>query len=72
MRPSGEGRPGAIRGQPDDGSDVRGLMFSIAYRMTGSVTEAEDVAQEAFFRLERARRSGVVIDSRCAPPRMPP
>lgn len=63
MRPSGEGLPGAISGLPDDGSDLRGLMFSIAYRMTGSVTEAEDVVQEAFFRLERARRGGVVVDS---------
>jgi RNA polymerase sigma-70 factor (TIGR02957 family) len=38
-------------------------MFSIAYQMTGRVTEAEDLVQEAFFRLERARRSGVVVDS---------
>jgi RNA polymerase sigma-70 factor, ECF subfamily len=63
MRPSGDGLPGAISGLPDDESDLRGLMFSIAYRMTGSVTEAEDVVQEAFFRLERARRGGVVVDS---------
>ena len=38
-------------------------MFSIAYQMTGSVTEAEDLAQEAFFRLERARQSGVAVES---------
>lgn len=38
-------------------------MFSIAYRMTGSVAEAEDVVQEAFFRLERARQGGVVVES---------
>jgi RNA polymerase sigma-70 factor (ECF subfamily) len=38
-------------------------MFSIAYRMTGSVTEAEDLVQEAFFRLERARQSGVTVES---------
>jgi RNA polymerase sigma-70 factor (ECF subfamily) len=38
-------------------------MFSIAYRMTGSVAEAEDLVQEAFFRLERAQRSGVVVES---------
>ena len=38
-------------------------MFSIAYRMTGSVAEAEDLVQEAFFRLERARQSGVVVES---------
>ncbi|MGA7420465.1 MAG: sigma-70 family RNA polymerase sigma factor, partial [Acidimicrobiales bacterium] len=38
-------------------------MFSIAYPMTGCVTEAEDLVQEAFFRLERARQSGVVVES---------
>jgi RNA polymerase sigma-70 factor (ECF subfamily) len=38
-------------------------MFSIAYRMTGRVTEAEDIVQEAFFRLERAGQNGVVVES---------
>jgi RNA polymerase sigma-70 factor (ECF subfamily) len=38
-------------------------MFSIAYRMTGSVAEAEDLVQEALFRLERARQSGVMVES---------
>lgn len=42
---------------------LRPRLFAIAYRMTGSVTEAEDLLQEAFFRLERARRSGVVVES---------
>jgi RNA polymerase sigma-70 factor (TIGR02957 family) len=32
---------------------LRPLAFSIAYRMLGSVTEAEDVVQEAFLRLYR-------------------
>ncbi len=49
--------------QPGNAADLRGLMFSIAYRMTGSVAEAEDLVQEAFFRLERARQSGVVVES---------
>ncbi len=49
--------------QPDNEADLHGLMFSIAYRMTGSVSEAEDLVQEAFFRLERSRQSGIVVDS---------
>jgi len=31
-------------------AEYRPLMFSIAYRMTGSVTDAEDIVQEAFLR----------------------
>ncbi len=37
---------------------LRPLMFAIAYRMTGSVSEAEDIVQEAFLRYHRAA-SGV-------------
>lgn len=35
--------------------ELRPLMFSIAYRMLGSVSEAEDVVQEAFLRLHQAQ-----------------
>jgi RNA polymerase sigma-70 factor (ECF subfamily) len=42
---------------------LRGLMFSIAYRMIGSVSDAEDIVQDAFVRLERARQEGVELDS---------
>lgn len=49
--------------QDHEESELRRLTNSIAYRMTGSVAEAEDLAQEAFFRLERARQSGVVVES---------
>lgn len=37
----------------------RPLLFSIAYRMLGSVMEAEDIVQEAFLRWERADDSQV-------------
>jgi RNA polymerase sigma-70 factor (ECF subfamily) len=39
--------------------ELRPLMFSIAYRMLGSVVEAEDVVQEAFLRLHRSASDSV-------------
>src|ERR1700677_3043873 len=47
----------------NDDTALRPLLFSIAYRMTGSVAEGEDLVQEAFFRMERARQSGVMVGS---------
>ena len=35
-------------------TQYRPLMFSIAYRMTGSVSDAEDIVQEAFLRATKA------------------
>ena len=36
---------------PSAYTEYRPLMFSIAYRMTGSVSDAEDIVQEAFLRV---------------------
>jgi RNA polymerase sigma-70 factor (ECF subfamily) len=43
--------------------ELRPLMFSIAYRMLGSVSEAEDIVQEAFLRFHRETRAGTVVES---------
>ena len=53
----------------DTGSDAverferhRGRLFGVAYRMTGSVADAEDCIQEAFVRWQRADRRDVHND----------
>ncbi len=43
--------------------DLRPLLFSIAYRMISSVSEAEDIVQEAFLRIHRAEGEGTMIES---------
>lgn len=42
---------------------VRGVSFAIAYRMLGSVAEAEDVVQEALLRVHRAIAAGEQVAS---------
>ena len=60
MRRNSENDPGAPRRRPDGTNALvlfeehRKLLFSIAYRMLGSVADAEDVLQEAFLRWQSA------------------
>ncbi len=43
--------------------ELQPVAFAIAYRMLGSVSEAEEVVQEALLRVHRALESGAQIDS---------
>src|SRR5213592_576220 len=43
--------------------ELRPLLFSIAYRMVSSVSEAEDIVQEAFLRIHRVEAEGTKVDS---------
>ena len=52
----------AEAGSPSDGADATGvfgehrdLLFAVAYRILGRVTEAEDVVQEAWLRWAKGR-----------------
>ncbi|MFY9863056.1 MAG: RNA polymerase sigma-70 factor [Trebonia sp.] len=62
-----EGTQPEGRSQPPDTQgpyqELRPLMFSIAYRMTGSVSDAEDIVQEAFLGLARGLSEGTVVES---------
>ena len=40
--------------------EYRPLMFSIAYRMLGSITEAEDIVQDAYLRYQAASPERIV------------
>jgi RNA polymerase sigma-70 factor, ECF subfamily len=43
--------------------ELRPLLFSIAHRMVSSVSEAEDIVQDAFLRIHRAEAEGTKVDS---------
>ncbi len=45
----------------ESAEELRPYLFAIAYRMLGSVVEAEDVVQEAFLRYHKA---GIEAESR--------
>lgn len=55
-----------VSGFAQEHAQLRPLLFSLAYRIVGSVSEAEDLVQDAFLREQRARRDGVEIESRRA------
>ncbi|HJZ24977.1 MAG TPA: sigma-70 family RNA polymerase sigma factor, partial [Streptosporangiaceae bacterium] len=46
-----------------DYTQYRPLMFSIAYRMTGSVSDAEDIVQEAFLRAGQDAAKDAEVES---------
>ncbi len=42
--------------------ELRPLLFAIAYRMVASPSEAEDIVQEAYARMEGAKKVGTVVE----------
>src|SRR5947207_1944223 len=52
-------QPDADSGRLTSFNQYRALLFSIAYRMVGSVTDAEDLLQDAFIRWQQAGDSDI-------------
>ncbi|HSU38325.1 MAG TPA: RNA polymerase sigma-70 factor [Polyangiaceae bacterium] len=48
---------------PDTFESLRPLLFSIAYRMLASVSDAEDIVQDAYLRYQHALERGVRVES---------
>ena len=46
-------------GAADPFDEHRGALFAVAYRMLGSVADAEDIVQDAFLRWREAARDDV-------------
>src|SRR5918996_1300755 len=64
MRAGGRASPkGSAEPVAEPLEELRPKAFAIAYRMLGSVSEAEDVVQEALLRLHRERERGERIES---------
>jgi RNA polymerase sigma factor (sigma-70 family) len=55
--------PGSADETDVAGEGYRPLLFSIAYGMTGSAGDAEDIVQDAFLGLTRARQAGTTISN---------
>ena len=49
--------------EPETFESLRPLLFSIAYRMLASVSDAEDVVQDTFLRYQHALAEGVQVES---------
>jgi RNA polymerase sigma-70 factor (ECF subfamily) len=56
-------RSGGAPTQDEDFVALRPLLFSLAYQMTGSVADGEDLVSETYLRLRRAREHGTEINS---------
>lgn len=55
-----------MAGREDSLETLRGYAFAVAYRMTGGVTDAEDIVQEGMLRMHEAEKAGEQITSRRA------